>query len=226
MKSLPFASEQFFEVFVRYNDAVWPMQLVLNGAALICIGLLFVERAWASHMISLLLAGLWLWMALAYHLAFFSAINPAAWWFGILFALGAMAFDWFGVVHDRLRFYASGGAWQVIGALLLIFALGIYPAVSYVMGHSYPAAPTFGLPCPTTVFTIGMLLFAEAPAPRAVFAVPIIWSMIGALAALWFGMLEDLSLLVSGGIGLAAVLFLDRPTKLTLHSDAPHAVRP
>jgi hypothetical protein len=115
MKRLPFTSEQFFEVFVRYNDAVWPVQLVLNGAALICIGLLFVERAWASHMISLLLAGLWLWMALAYNLVFFSAINSAAWWFGILFTLGAMAFDWFGVVNNRLRIYASGGAWQVIG---------------------------------------------------------------------------------------------------------------
>ncbi len=225
MKSLPFTSEQFFEVFVRYNDTVWPMQLVLNGAALICIGLLFVERAWASHMISLLLAGLWLWMALAYHLAFFSAINPAAWWFGILATLGALVFDWFGVVNDRLRFCASGGAWQVIGALLLIFALGIYPAVSYVIGHSYPAAPTFGLPCPTTVFTIGMLLFAEAPAPRAVFVVPILWSGIGSLATFCFGMYEDSSLLVSGAVGLTAMNYLARPTNLILRSKATHTVR-
>jgi hypothetical protein len=225
MKSLPFTSEQFFDVFVRYNEAVWPMQLVLHGAALICIGLLFVERVWASHMISLLLAGLWLWMALAYHLAFFAEINPAAWWFGILFTLGAMAFDWFGVVHDRLRFHASGGTWQVLGALLLIFALGIYPAVSYVMGRDYPAAPTFGLPGPTTVFTIGMLLFAAAPAPRAVFVVPILWSAIGSLLAFCFGMYEDMSLLVSGAAGLAAMFLLARPTILTLHSKAAHTLR-
>ena len=179
--TLPFTAEQLTDNFVRYNEAVWPMPLVLNGVALACVGLLFVERAWASHLIALILAGLWLWMALAYHFVFFALINPAAWWFGILFAAGAMGFDWFGVFQDRLRFRAVGGAWQIAGALLMMLALGVYPALSHVMGHRYPATPTFGLPCPTTIFTIGILLFAQAPVPRTVFIVPIFWSAVGTL---------------------------------------------
>lgn len=225
MINLPFSSEEFLEVFARYNDAVWPMQWVLTSAALVCVGLLFCTKPWASRLISLLLAGLWLWMALAYHLALFSEINPAAWWFGILFLLGAVAFDWFGVINDRLRFKAALDAWTVAGAFLLIFALVIYPMIGYGAGRRYPAVPSFGLPCPTTIFTIGLLLFAQAPAPRAVFVVPVSWSVIGALAAFRLDMAEDLGLLGAGAAGVAAMLLLHRPTDHTLRTNARRKMR-
>ena len=164
-------------------------------------------------------------MALAYHLAFFAPLNPAAWWFGVLFLLGGMAFDWFGVVDDKLRFHASCGPWQLIGAVLILFALVVYPVISYAVGRRYPALPTFGVPCPTTIFTIGVLLFAEAPTPRAAFAVPILWAGIGSLAAFWLGITEDLSLLLAGAIGIAAVIDLHRPSGLAVHSGVVHTVR-
>jgi hypothetical protein len=226
MMKLPFSTEEFLAVLAQYNEAVWPMQLVLHGVALACVGLLFCAQPWASRMISLLLAGLWLWMALAYHFAFFAQINSAAWWFGILFLLGTMAFDWFGVVDDKLRFSASSSPWSLAGAVLLIFAILIYPMIGYAVGRRYPAAPTFGLPCPTTMFTLGLLLFAQAPVPRAVFIVPLLWSVIGALAAVWLDITEDVWLLGAGAAGIAAVLFLHGPTDLALHSHAPRTVRP
>jgi len=226
MISPQFSAQQFLSVLAQYNEAVWPMQLVFNGVALLCVGLLFCAQPWASRMISLLLAGLWLWMALAYHLAFFSQINPAAWWFGILFLLGGMAFDWFGVVDDKLRFHASNDAWALTGAALLLVAIVIYPVVGYALGRRYPAAPTFGLPCPTTIFTIGVLLFARAPAPRMVFVVPVLWSVIGALAAVWLEIAEDLWLLAAGAAGVAAVIFLHGPTDLALGANASPRVRP
>ena len=33
--NLPFTAEQFFDVFRRYNESVWPAQLALNAIALI-----------------------------------------------------------------------------------------------------------------------------------------------------------------------------------------------
>jgi hypothetical protein len=226
MMNLPFDADQFLRVLVQYNQAVWPMQLVLYGAALACAGLLFCAQPWASRLIALLLTGLWLWMALAYHFAFFAQINPVAWWFGILFLLGAMAFDWFGVVEDKLRFRVSRNPWNLTGAILIVFATAIYPIIGYAVGRRYPAAPTFGLPCPTTIFTIGLLLFAEAPAPRAVFIVPLVWSAIGALAAVWLDIAEDIWLLAAGAVGVAAVLCLHGPTDLAVGSNAPRKVRP
>jgi len=72
--NLPFAPEQFFAVFARYNQTVWPMQIVLNAAALLCIGLLLRANARASRAIYLILSFLWAWMAIAYHFAFFSEV--------------------------------------------------------------------------------------------------------------------------------------------------------
>jgi len=227
MMNLPFNADQFLRVLVQYNQAVWPMPLVLNGAALVCAGLLFCAQPWASRMIALLLTGLWLWMALGYHFTFFALINPAAWWFGILFLAGGAAFDWFGVVEDRLRFAVSSNAWKLAGAILIIFAIAVYPLIGYALGRRYPAAVTFGLPCPTTIFTIGLLLFAEAPLPRSVFLVPLIWCAIGSLAALWLGVLEDLSLIVAGLVGLAAVFNLHGQTGTMIwQSNRPHSVPP
>lgn len=36
------------------------------------------------------------------------------------------------------------------GSLLMLYAMMIYPALGYFLGHVYPKAPTFGVPCPTT----------------------------------------------------------------------------
>ena len=41
----------------------------------------------------------WAWSALAYHAAFFTRINPAAWLFAALFLVQATAFFWSGVVR-------------------------------------------------------------------------------------------------------------------------------
>jgi hypothetical protein len=62
--------------------------------------------------------------------------------------------------------------------------------------------PTFGLPCPTTLFTLGMLAFLKPPRPVAMFVVPLLWTLVGAQAALAFGVLEDFGLLVAGIAGL------------------------
>ena len=92
-------------------------------------------------------------------------------------------------------------------------------------GRRYPALPTFGLPCPTTIFTNGLLLFAEAPTPRIVFAVPILSAGIGSLAAFGLGVTEDLALLIAAAVGVAALVDLHRPNGLTVGSDVVHPVR-
>ncbi|TAK43341.1 MAG: hypothetical protein EPO27_15235 [Betaproteobacteria bacterium] len=73
-------------------------------------------------------------------------------------------------------------------------------------GHLYPETPTFGLPCPTATFTIGVLAFLSAPIPRSVFIVPILWSAVGVQAAFLLGVPQDLGLGVAGLAGLALAL--------------------
>jgi len=211
--SLPFTLEQFFMVFARYNESVWPMQVALTAAALVSVALLFSSRVWASRVISFLMALLWAWMAVAYHFAFFSSINPAAWLFGAVFLLGSLAFAWFGVVRTDLIFRPVLGVRGIAGATLIVFALILYPAIGYLVGHRYPSAPTFGLPCPTTIFTLGLLLFAAHPMPRWVLIVPILWAAVGSLAAFQLGVLEDLALLVAGVVAIVLMVLWPAPSQ-------------
>lgn len=198
----PFSTEQFFEVFRLYNEAVWPMQLALNAAALAALALVFARRGGTGRLASAILAALWAWMGIAYHLLYFREINPAATLFGVLFLAGAAAFAWTGVVRDRLHFAPQRGIAGAVGWALVVYALVLYPLAAVLLGHRYPAMPTFGLPCPTTLFTLGMLAFLEPPRPVAVFVVPILWTLVGAQGALAFGVLEDFGLLLAAIAGL------------------------
>lgn len=204
--TLPFTAEQFFSAFASYNEAVWPAQVGLTALALLAVALVFVAREWSGVAIALILATLWAWLGVAYHLAHFSRINPLAYAFGAISVAGSAVFLWQGVITRRLRFAWSRGWRGVSGVALVLYALVVYPLWSQAAGHAYPAMPTFGLPCPTTIFTIGVLVFLVPPHPRAVFAVPVLWSAVGAQAAFLLQVPPDLGLIPAGVVGLAAMM--------------------
>jgi hypothetical protein len=197
---MPFTQAQFFDVLVRYNQAVWPTQLVLTALAVVMAGLVLRGGRAASTAVSAALALLWAWTALAYHWAYFTAINPAAWAFGALFLVGAASFAWSGVVAGKLDFMCRKDARGWVGGGLVVYALLLYPAVAWLAGHRYPAMPTFGLPCPTTIFTIGVLLFVK-DLPRWILVAPLAWATVGSTAAFEFGMHEDQGLIAAGLVG-------------------------
>lgn len=209
---LPFSSEQFFEVFGSYNTAVWPAQVLLLALAIAAIVLVGVPRRWSGAVISAILACLWVWLGLVYHLAFFAPINPLAYAFAAVSLAGAVVFAWQGVIRRRLEFSWSVNARSIVGLVLVLFGLVVYPAWSTLSGHSYPALPTFGLPCPTTLFTLGLLGFVTAPFPRSPLVVPVLWCFVGAQAAFLLGVQADLGLVVAGIFG---IVLLARPGGLS-----------
>jgi hypothetical protein len=198
---LPFTVDEFFNIFRDYNEALWPFQFVLVGLALVAVFLVFKPGFRSGLVISAILAFFWGWIALAYHLAFFAGINPLAYLFAAVSLAGALTFLWQGVFRQRLQFAWEGGGRSFIGAVLIVFALVIYPLWSSAAGHGYPAMPTFGLPCPTTIFTIGLLAFAVRPYPRDPLVVPVLWSLVGAQAAFLLGVPQDFGLIVAGLAG-------------------------
>jgi Family of unknown function (DUF6064) len=198
---LPFTEDQFFAVFRDYNEAVWPAPVVLTVVAVVAVALALRPRPWSGVMVSVILALLWGWAAIAYHLAFFARVNPLAPAFAALSAVGMVVFLWLGVVRRRLRFGPRRGWRTPAGLALVVYALVAYPILSVVAGHSYPAMPTFGLPCPTTLFSVGILALLVPPYPWLVCLVPVLWSVVGAQAAFLLGVPQDLALLVAAGVG-------------------------
>jgi hypothetical protein len=203
---LPFTVEQFFAVFARYNLVVWPAQVVLVALAVLVVALLVWRPRPASRVVSATLALFWAWMAVAYHLAFFAAINPAARVFGVVFLVQAVLFVLFGVTSARLRFDRVSTGRTTAGSLLIAYALAGYPLLGWLAGHRYPAVPTFGAPCPTTILTLGVLLFVRRPFPRLVAVIPLMWAAVGTSAALTLGVPEDLGLTAAGVVVLSACM--------------------
>jgi len=204
--TLPFTAEQFYGVFRAYNESVWPAQPILLALAGVAITLAAVPRRGSGAAVSAILGFLWLWLGLAYHLAFFAAINPLAYVFAAASVAAGLVFVWQGVVKRRLEFRLSRRPRSITGLVLIGFALAVYPAWSIHAGHRYPELPTFGLPCPTTLFTVGMLAFMVPPFPRSTLVVPVLWSLVGAQAAFFLGVPQDLGLLIAAVVG--AVLFV------------------
>jgi hypothetical protein len=181
------------------------MQFIFNIAALFVMYLVIKHATTSGKIVSGCLSFLWLWMGIVYHLIYFTAINKAAYLFGILFILQGILFLIFGVFQSKLVFKIHGNVYGMTGIALMLFALLVYPLTGYFFGHYYPYTPTFGLPCPTTIFTFGLLLLSDKKCPAALFIIPFLWSLIGFTAALKFGMVEDTALLVSA---LACLLML------------------
>lgn len=203
---LPFTQEQFFGVFEQYNEVVWPAQVAIYIAAAIAFYLIFKPDKYSNKIISGILALLWLWMGIVYHWSFFVAINPAARVFGVIFVLQGLIFTFEGIIRNNLAFSFRKDLRSTIGIVLMLFGPIIYPILGQFFGHTYPSTPTFGLPCPTIIFTIGALLLASR-LPGYVAVIPLLWSALGFSAAISLGVKEDASLLIAGIIGLGAIIF-------------------
>lgn len=213
---LPFTHEQFLDVFGIYNGLFLPAVLLLWAGTLVALLSWWRRGAAASRMLAVLLALHWGWSGLAYHLALFRAINPAAIAFAALFVVEAALLLRAGVVRRQLVFSPSRSAWGVVGVALVAYALA-YPGIGLLTGLSYPRMPTFGVPCPTSILTAGLLLTAPRSEARLLAVIPILWSAIGGSAAFALGIRPDFALPVAG----AALLLRALPARASAPPPAP-----
>lgn len=194
---IPFTTDEFLGVFAHYNLTVWPAQVLLYGVAVCAIGLAIQQRFDASGAISVILAALWLWSGVVYHLIFFSTVNKPAYLFAALFIAQSISVMYMGVWRRELRFRFSGNLSGLVGGGLVLYALVIYPTLNYQFEHMYPNMPTFGVPCPTTIFTFGILTWADGGLRPSMLIIPVGWSLLGFSAALSLGMVEDFGLVAA-----------------------------
>jgi hypothetical protein len=213
---IPFTVDQFLNVFARYNIAVWPAQILLYAIAFSAVGLALQRARDFSRSITCLLSVLWLWSGIVYHICFFSRINQAAYIFGAIFMFQSFLFVYAGVLNRKLSFSIGNTIYGIIGGLFLVYALVIYPALSYRLGHRYPMTPTFGVPCPITIFTFGILLWSKHRFPLYLMIIPLFWSLVGFSAALSLGMKEDFGLVVAGVSGFLLIVLRNRKERASI----------
>ncbi len=219
----PFSLQQFLEIFKQYNEAVFPAQIILYLLAFVAIYCVSIIWRRAGKITGIILSLLWLWMGVVYHLIFFSSINPAAYVFGILFIIQALLFLYYAVFRDKLFFIFKPDRYGITGLFFIFYALIIYPVSGYLLGHSYPYAPGFGLPCPTVIFTFGFLLFSVEKCPPPLLIIPILWAIIGFTSVFQFGMYEDISLILTAV--LSTIFLLYRNYSLAKKEECTHNMK-
>jgi tetratricopeptide (TPR) repeat protein len=180
--------------------------------ALLAAGLLPFKTRRAYLGVSLALALLWAWLALA-------AWGSSPWWWAALAFLESLVFGSL-AIWGKLDFGARDGPWAVAGAVVVVYALLVFPFLGRFLGLEPFGYSAFGAPLPAVLFSCGILFFAAGPSAAllAAFAVPLGW-------ALWGGprVPSDLSGFVeSTGLQaalLSGVLFLLQPPELRRGTD-------
>lgn len=202
----PFTIEQFLTVFATYNAAIWPFQIAAYGVVVVALWALFVPQSRLVRLAFALMSILWAVTGIGYHLMFFAMINPIAPVFAAFFVLQAVLFLASAARPEDLQLRLGRDFRSIAGLATLSYALAIYPILGIWAGHGLLKGPMFGVaPCPTTIFTIGMLLIARGRWVIWLSIIPILWSMIGLAAAIQLGIPEDMAMPLVGAI-LAAVL--------------------
>lgn len=196
---LPFSQEQFISVFVAYNQAIWPTQIVAYALGAFAVFAVLRPRPWSGRLVAAILAVMWLWTGIAYHWMHFFEINKAAALFGAAFAIEAGLLSYHGLLNDGFQFERQDRTAGAVGFGLILYAMILYPLLGALNGHVYPAAPIFGVtPCPTTIFTFGILVLTLPTVPWWLLVVPLLWAVVGGSAAVLLGVPEDWMLLAAG----------------------------
>jgi hypothetical protein len=194
---LPFTQSEFYQVFIDYNRAIWPTQILALIIAFTLIATVFLRRGASSRNVLFSLAAFWFMTGMSYHYYFFPKVNPMAYAFAAIFVIQAIYLVVSGIRYKG-TFHVSNSPESYAGLALILYAAVIYPLIGAAQGRIYPLSPVLGVaPCPTTIFTIGFMLLAKPRLSLGLYLIPITWGLVGTFAALNLGMPEDFGLLGS-----------------------------
>jgi len=173
---LLFSPRTYYRLFEIYNAAIWPAQIVAFALGLTIWALLGRTAVLRGRLIAAILAGCWLWVAIAFHAHRYATINTVAVYFACGFGLEAALLIWTGIVRQRLVFSRPVDPASRAGLWIFLFALVIEPMVGPLLGRGWRQIEIFGVaPDPTAVATLGILLLANGRGRWALIAVPAIW---------------------------------------------------
>lgn len=200
--------DKLMSVFGAYNLAIWPMQVFAYLAGLVALYSASKQTGFSNNIASGILSFFWMWTGVVFCIFFWAPAYPAAYAFGILFIAQGLIFL-LNAIKPTLSYRAQRNQFTLIGALFIAYAMVGYPLVGYSLGHAYPRSLAFGLvPCPTAVFTLGMLMLTDKKVPRYVLVIPAIWS-ICAVVPVVSGIYEDAGLILAGLVCIPMLLRRD-----------------
>ena len=206
--------KDFYNMFSTYNQAVWPMPIVMYILAITAF-LFSLQRKKSGNAVILVILGFfWLWNGIVFSLMYFVKFNPMFYLSAVLFIFQAVVLFLNGTgiaLTPKISFRIQNDFNTWAGMIFIIYALILYPFIGWATGHFYPAGPIFGTaPCASAIFTVGILLFAEKKIPKLLLIVPVIWGLTGIIPVFIYQVYADIGLIISG---VAALYLIFSPQK-------------
>lgn len=205
---MPFTAEEFLALFERYNRAIWPLQVLTLVAAVVAVALVAFRPARRSTdaAVAGILAAFCTITGAGYFLLGFTRLTPAGYAFGAIF-LGEAALLGHAALREGSLTFSGAPRWRaVLGAIVVVYGLVGYPLLG-LLTRAPVRSPWMGVvPCPTTIFTLGLLLLSTSRTPARYLALPIVWATIGTMAAFRFGIREDLGMTAAAVVAAASLL--------------------
>jgi hypothetical protein len=196
-------TELFWTRVGTYNEATWPIQIVMIIAAAFLTYRVFARPSaqtdvWMKAFLSFAFA----WDGVVFFLR-----NPISMFTGApLFIIVAILFV-VDIFAKKTAFRLPDKRWNKGLTILWILLALLYPVIGWPLGHTYPQTLLPVFPCPLTVFALALVAAAAPRVDRKVFAFLLPWALMGLPKC--FGALdcyEDCILFAAGVYGLIVLV--------------------
>lgn len=192
---LLFSTDTYFRLYERYNEELWPWQLLPLTAGLMVHSIIKTKRGRSGRWVAAIFALSWLWVAWGFHLQRYTTINWFAPVFAAMFLIEGVFLIWAGIVRNRLVFTAPVSAQNRVGWGVYYFSLIGQPLSVPFFGNAWTQAGLFGTtPDPTAIATLGMLLFASNRSHWGLLIIPLTWCAIS--GATLYGLASPLAIIM------------------------------
>lgn len=178
---IPFTAEVYFRLLERMGETFWPLHLLTLALGAATLALALKNRPRTA---CLLPAPLWAFVAVAFFLQRYAALNWAGGYVGYAFIaqavlLALMALTGWGMEKAPHRTSPP----VVMGTAITLFGLIIMPLLSPLSGGSWYQAEVFGIHAdPTAVTTLGLvLIMLRGPALWITAIIPVLWLVVSGL---------------------------------------------
>lgn len=196
-----FDLQEFLGVLENYNQDIWPLQVLAYFLGVIVLFHLFKKGNLSNKFILVILSIFWIWTGLVFSGYYWAPTYKFAYSFAVLFIVQGILFIT-ALFKSKFSVQFKPHLFSIIGLILIVYAMFGYQFLGYFIGHVYPKFFPFGLvPCPTTIFTIGLFFMADRKIPVYLVIIPLLSASAG-IVAVSNGIWEDIGLLLAGALGV------------------------
>jgi hypothetical protein len=202
---LSFSLEEFLVVLESYNLDIWPLQIITYVLILLVLFISLTPTKYSAKIVSSILSLFWLFTGIVFCFIYWAPTHIFGYIFGICCTVQGLFFLYY-LIRSDITIDPQDKSYKLIGILFVLYAIIGYQVFGYYLGHIYPKFFAVGLvPCPTTIFTIGVFLMMNTKIPIKYVAIPFVISLGGFLAA-YNGIYEDIGLIILGVWGIILII--------------------